>query len=275
MGFDDYLADLGLSDSTAAVYARLQRRWEAEGQEPVEWLRSLPLHEMPARTVNLYRAAVMHALDHQGVDYDPARLRKQTRGRKRQRNYRHALTPDELELYREAVEASSIPEPCWTILRLLPYCGMRVTEACRLPAGALRKVGDVPGLLFHGKGNKERFVPLGKRGRRVLTDWRKVRRARLDGEASPWLFPSPMNPERPVSAETVRAHLRQLRAETELPATLTPHVLRHCYATELLDKGVELRVLQDLLGHASISTTALYARPRVERLAEAVALLDD
>ena len=84
-----------------------------------------------------------------------------------------------------------------------------------------------------------------------------------------------MSPERPVSAETVRAHLRQLRAETELPATLTPHVLRHCYATELLDRGVELRVLQDLLGHASISTTALYARPRVEKLAEAVALLDD
>ena len=275
MTFEEYLADLGLSDSTTAVYARLCRRWTAEGLDPVAWLRALPLHQMPARTVNLYRAAVIHALDHSDTDYDPNKLRKQTRGRKRQRNYRHALTPDEMQTYRDALDASAIPEPCWTILRLLPYCGLRVTAACQLPASAQKKIGDIPGLLFFGKGNKERFVPLGKRGRRTLSDWRKVRKERLNGSPSPWLFPSPMNPANPVSAETVRSHLRELRTNAAIPSTLTPHVLRHCYATELLDKGVELRVLQDLLGHASISTTALYARPRIEKLAAAVALLDD
>lgn len=273
MTYVDYLEDRGLAPRTVDLYDRVRRRWA--DVPPLAWLLGLPLSEMPSRTVACYRAAVLHWLDFTDAPYDRQQIMRKARGRAKQRHYRHAPTPDQMIAYHEALDACGIPEPCFTILRLLPYTGLRVTAACQLRSNAIGKVGSTVGLDIVGKGNKARFVPLGKRGRKILREWLKARKGRLDGERSRWLFPSPQNIERPVAADTVRLHLRQLRRDADLSADLTPHTMRHYYATTLADRGVDILTLKDLLGHASITTTQLYAQPSVARLAEAVALLDE
>ena len=134
--------------------------------------------------------------------------------------------------------------------------------------------GAIIGVTVVGKGNKSRFVPLPRHGRELLKAWLKGR-----DRDSIWLFPRGKGRkglDRPALPDTARLYLRQLRDETRgLPENLTPHVLRHCYATTILNRGGNLRELQDLMGHASISTTAIYTEPSVERLAHVVDLLED
>lgn len=276
MTYAEYLANRrGLSPGTVAQYQRTRRRWETANVAPLAWLLALDLANMPGPTVATYRAAVCHYLDYTGTEFDRALVKRVARGRSQQRTYRHGVSEAVLDDYNEALNQSSVTEPCWTILRLLPYTGLRISGACNLRAGAVTKIGDHRALQVIGKGNKVRSVLMNKTAHRILTDWRKVRKTRLAGVSSPWLFPSAQNPERPVAADTVRFHLRQLRSAYDLPKDLTPHSLRHFYATTLLNKGVDLLTLKDLLGHASITTTQLYAKPSVDRLAKAAALLDD
>jgi integrase/recombinase XerC len=229
---------------------------------------------MPARTVATYRAAVFHWLDFQKIPFDRSSAIRVSRGRSKQRTYRHALSPGELILYDQAIDKSDIPDPYWTILRLLPWSGLRIAEACTLKGDAITTHGAISGLLVVGKGNKSRFVPLPKHGRELLKAWIKIR-----DRSSDWLFPRGRGRkglDRPALPDTARLYLRELRGATKgLPANLTPHVLRHCYATTILNRGGNLRELQDLMGHASISTTAIYTAPSVERLASVVDLLED
>lgn len=131
--------------------------------------------------------------------------------------------------------------------------GLRVDEARRL------EVTDIlsdRGLLHvrAGKGGHERFAMLSPRLLATLREyWRAVR------PPPPLLFPSALGP-RPIHAETVRAALRQAADAAKIRKRVTPHVLRHSFATHLLEMGVEMRVIQQLLGHASMRSTAVYAQ---------------
>lgn len=274
--FLDYLKRQGLRERTIRLYDRIRRRWEADGfTDALAWIEDLNTDVLAARTVATYRAAVFHWLDSQGIVYDAHAIKRRVRGKSQQRHYRHGLTRAELDEYLEALKASGTPEPSWTILQLLPECGLRVSEMCALPIGAVQSVGAAKGLRFAGKGNKERFVPLGRRGVQLLSAWRRDRRKELTSSSSSWMFPSVQQPDNHVSPVTVRAHLRQVRSDAGLSAAITPHTLRHTYATLLLERGAELRVIQDLLGHASIATTARYAQPSVSKLVAAVELLEN
>ncbi|HWU03252.1 MAG TPA: tyrosine-type recombinase/integrase, partial [Novosphingobium sp.] len=127
---------------------------------------------------------------------------------------------------------------------------------------------DAPLLMLTGKGGRQRMVPVSDRTRHVLARWLVLRGEK--GAASRFLFPSTG-----VSGHLTRVRLFQLlktlgvRAGLD-PARLSPHVLRHAFATHLLEGGADLRVLQTLLGHADIATTQIYTHVDAARLVELV-----
>jgi site-specific recombinase XerD len=142
---------------------------------------------------------------------------------------------------------------CQAIAHTLYGAGLRVDEACRLQ---VQDVLSARGLLHvrYGKGGHERFAMLSPALLTTLRDyWRAVR------PAPPLLFPSPRT-QQAFRADTVRQALRAAASDLGIGKRVTPHVLRHSFATHLLELGVDLRVIQQLLGHASIRTTSRYAQ---------------
>ncbi len=155
------------------------------------------------------------------------------------------------------------------LLELLYGAGLRVSELVSLPLASLLRQSRV--LVLRGKGGKERMVPLGEPLRAALAEYLKHRDAFLvKGRPSSWLFPS-----RGRQGHLTRQRLAQLLktlapAAGIDPARLSPHVLRHAFATHLLDHGADLRSLQKMLGHADIATTQIYTHVSGERLARLV-----
>ena len=151
------------------------------------------------------------------------------------------------------------------LLELLYATGLRVSELVRLPLASAKP--DARVLLVRGKGNKERIVPLGAPARAALADYRGKRAAFLrESEASPFLFPSRSKPGH-LTRERVAQLLKQLAVTAGLdPARLSPHVLRHAFASHLVDHGADLRSVQEMLGHADIATTQIYTHVETERL---------
>lgn len=147
------------------------------------------------------------------------------------------------------------------LIELLYGSGLRATELVSLPRGAIAP--DRPYLILRGKGGRERLVPISDRARAAVAAWR----AHVPVE-SPWLFPS-------GKKHLTRVRLYQLvKALAALagipPARVSPHVLRHAFATHLLAGGADLRALQAMLGHADIATTEIYTHVDASRLVELV-----
>ena len=160
------------------------------------------------------------------------------------------------------------------LMELLYATGMRVSELVSLPASAAR--GDPRMLLVLGKGGKERMMPLSPPARAALADWLAERdaaeekRAEKGGTPSRFLFPS-----RSKAGHLTRHRFYLLIKELAVaggvdPGKVTPHTLRHAFATHLLANGADLRSIQTLLGHADVSTTEIYTHVLDERLAELV-----
>ncbi len=156
------------------------------------------------------------------------------------------------------------------LVELLYATGLRVTELVSLPAAAAR--GNPRTLLVTGKGGRERMLPLSDPARRALAEWLTLRdaddaeRRGAGGRPSPWLFPSRGRGGHLTRVAFYQA-LKQLAVEAGLdPAGISPHTLRHAFATHLLANGADLRAIQQLLGHADISTTEIYTHVLDERL---------
>ena len=157
------------------------------------------------------------------------------------------------------------------LLEVLYATGMRVSELVALPASAAQR--DQRMLIVRGKGNKERLVPLNESAKQAMRDYLALREeagTRLvkkgTVKAAKWLFPS-----FGASGHLTRQHfardLKALAAATGLKAKqVSPHVLRHAFASHLLQNGADLRSVQTLLGHADISTTQIYTHVLEERL---------
>lgn len=148
-----------------------------------------------------------------------------------------------------------------TLLELLYGSGLRATELVSLPISAVPR--DAPMLTVLGKGGQARMVPISARAREALNRWLTLR----DGD-SRFLFPS-----RGKHLSRVRLFqiLKELAVRADIsPESISPHVLRHAFATHLLEGGADLRVLQTLLGHADISTTQIYTHVDAARLVELV-----
>ncbi len=160
------------------------------------------------------------------------------------------------------------------LMELLYATGMRVSELVELPVAAAR--GDPRMLLVRGKGGKERMVPLSQPAREAMSAWLAQRdeteaEARKNGKpASRFLFPSTGK-----SGHLTRHRFYLLIKELAVtagvsPEKVTPHTLRHAFATHLLANGADLRSIQTLLGHADVSTTEIYTHVLDERLSELV-----
>ena len=146
------------------------------------------------------------------------------------------------------------------LLELLYGSGLRATELVSLPRGAVRE--GQPFLMIRGKGSKERLVPISSRAQAAVKAWLELA---PDG---PWLFPSGKNH---LSRVRLFQIVRQMAGDAGIaPDRVSPHVLRHAFATHLLSGGADLRVLQSLLGHADIATTQIYTHVDSARLVELV-----
>jgi integrase/recombinase XerD len=165
------------------------------------------------------------------------------------------------ELEAESDRADSVR--LLALLELLYGSGLRATELVSLPLSAVPR--DAPFLTVTGKGGVARMVPVSQRAQQVLTRWLALRE-----DGSKFLFPS-----RGKHLSRIRLFqlLRSLAARAGLPPEkVSPHVLRHAFATHLLEGGADLRVLQTLLGHADIATTQIYTHVDAARL---VALVNE
>ena len=176
------------------------------------------------------------------------------------------LDSDEVSALFEAAEARAVsgePLACrnLALLELLYGSGLRATELVSLPRGALR-VGQ-PFLILRGKGSKERLVPISARAEQAVERWRE----HVPG-ASLWLFPGGKSH---LSRMRLYQIVRIMAADAGIPPErISPHVLRHAFATHLLSGGADLRVVQSLLGHADIATTQIYTHVDSARLIELV-----
>lgn len=147
------------------------------------------------------------------------------------------------------------------LVELLYGSGLRATELVSLPRGAVQ--ADKPYLILKGKGGRERLVPLSDRARAAVAVWRE----HVDAKR-PWLFPSGKSH---LSRIRLYQMIRAIAAEAGIPPDrISPHVLRHAFATHLLEGGADLRALQAMLGHADIATTEIYTHIDSSRLVQLV-----
>ena len=160
-----------------------------------------------------------------------------------------------------AASGAMLPVRNLALLELLYGSGLRASELVTLPRNALRKGQSF--LILRGKGSKERLVPISSRAEAAVERWLEHVPAK-----SLWLFPSGA---KHLSRVRLFQVVRQLAADAGIaPERVSPHVLRHAFATHLLSGGADLRVLQSLLGHADIATTQIYTHVDSARLVELV-----
>ena len=150
------------------------------------------------------------------------------------------------------------------LLEVLYATGLRVSELVALPASAARQ--DARMLVVRGKGGRERLVPLNDSAKRAMQVYLGLLTARPDHIETKWLFPS-FGESGHLTRQHFARELKSLAAKAGLDAKqVSPHVLRHAFASHLLHNGADLRVVQTLLGHADISTTQIYTHVLKERL---------
>ena len=188
------------------------------------------------------------------------------------------LTEQEVERLLSAAretgrKADRVRNTC--LMELLYATGMRVSELVTLPVSAAR--GDPRMLLVKGKGGKERMVPLSPPARQAMVRWLEVRDKAAEVERIEKGTPPPVYlfPSRSKAGHLTRHRFYMLIKEIAVeagvaPEKVTPHTLRHAFATHLLARGADLRAIQTLLGHADVATTEIYTHVLEDRLKELV-----
>jgi integrase/recombinase XerD len=157
----------------------------------------------------------------------------------------------------------------YCLLEVLYATGLRVSELVALPLSASRR--DARMIVVRGKGNKERLVPLNEASRQAMADYLAAMEAlkpanKKNAAGSKWLFPS-FGESGHLTRQHFARDLKELAAASGLaPRLVSPHVLRHAFASHLLHNGADLRIVQTLLGHTDISTTQIYTHVVEERL---------
>lgn len=156
----------------------------------------------------------------------------------------------------------------FALVEVLYATGLRVSELVSLPAAVAAR--DERFFVVKGKGNKERIVPLSAKARAAMRAWRALRDAVPAHADSPFLFPA-VSGTGYLPRQVFARDLKALAARAGIPAAkMSPHVIRHAFASHLLQNGADLRAVQQLLGHADISTTQIYTHVLEERLVRLV-----
>ncbi len=192
----------------------------------------------------------------------------QIRGLKREKKLPDALSVDDVDALLSAAkttakkETDRLRDVC--LMEVLYATGLRVTELVGLPLSAV--LGDPRMILVRGKGGKDRMVPLSQDARNALKAWLSVRKKDKKFADHPALFPS-TSKDGHVTRVWFHGRVKALAVQAGVdPSRVTPHALRHAFATHLLAGGADLRSIQTMLGHADIATTEIYTHILDERL---------
>lgn len=252
--FFGFLADRGL-DGTLSVGIR-------EIRDYLQWLAEQGLAASSrARNLSALRAFYRFLKLDGRIEVDPTEFIESPRGWKKLPQYLTGAEVEALLAHPAREKRTGLRDAL--LLELLYDCGLRVSELAALRLG---QIDDESWLIrVRGKGEKERFVPFGEEAREVLRSYlTDVRGALLRGGENPFLFPGRRGGHltRQRAWQIVKMHL----AGSGIRKSVSPHTLRHSFATHLLDNGADLRAVQMLLGHADISTTQIYTHLSQERL---------
>lgn len=174
------------------------------------------------------------------------------------------LSTDEVERLLDAPDRAT-PEGARdaALLELFYACGLRISELAALP---LKHVNLEEGnVRIYGKGSKHRLVPLGRNAQGKVRDWLVLRAAWARRDDALFLGVTGKR----LSRTTVWRLVKRYALAVNIPQNVTPHMLRHSFATHLLDHGADLRAVQEMLGHADIGTTQIYTHVSAERLSQA------
>jgi site-specific recombinase XerD len=269
--FDTFLkAQPRLAPSSQRTYAAILK--SAGAQDLKSWLRTKISNQVPKGTVLTTRAAARLYLtgvlefDREAVD----RLLCVDEGvRGKDDKMRRALTQTQLATYYQALE-EMVPDPSYTILALLPPTGMRISEITGLKLSNLKQQDGRVVFVVKGKGSKERMINIGRAGERFLRSYLETH------QPTNWVFPTVTGA--PISPHGVRMYTRKIAKNMRFADELwdlSPHVLRHTFATMELEKGTDLVTLQEMMGHKDISTTRRYVHPSSTRKQLAADALDD
>jgi len=280
-GLEDFLQALrveaGLARNTLLAYrgdlerflvfarARGLKRWRAlDVGLVIAWLESLrrrgAAEASVARALSAVRMCVRHLLREDVLVADPL---ANLEGPRRARALPHVLDPLEVE------RLLAVPGDSWraqrdrALLEVLYACGARISEAIGLRLDALEPALRV--LSLTGKGDKTRLVPLGARARAALEVWlRDGRPVVLRGRKSELVFLSRSG--RPLDRLSGWRAVKAAAARAGLASAVSPHWLRHSFASHLLEGGADLRAVQEMLGHVSIATTEIYTHLDAEHV---------
>lgn len=254
-----YLAAKGkaLSDLSAPLLRQWQASMAAEGLAPSTIARRLSA----VRQFGRFLLAEGDRDDDPALDLDAPR---------RKRTLPKVLSEDEVD--RLLTAAAAVRGPAGVrlvaLLELLYATGLRVSELVGLPLDALSRDGQF--LTVRGKGDKERMLPLTEPAREAIAAYLPLRAEFAGAQAvkgNKWLFPSRRSGGQPLTRQRFGQLLKALAIDAGLDHTkLSPHVLRHAFASHLLEHGADLRAVQQLLGHADISTTQIYTHVVAERM---------
>lgn len=150
------------------------------------------------------------------------------------------------------------------ILEILYGTGIRVSEASNL---TLQQIDfGMKIILIHGKGDKDRYVPLGSKAQAAITTYLQSGRRQLMGSQTEHNFLLVNNHGQKLTSRGIEYILKEIIKQTNLTANIHPHMLRHSFATQMLNNGADLRTVQELLGHSSLSTTQIYTHLTMEHL---------
>lgn len=263
---DAYRRDL--RDASAFLEGRGRKLEAATPAELQAYMEQLSANGLSARTaarrLSALRQFFRFLLGEGWRDEDPtAQLESPRQGRRLPK----VLSEAEVDRLLAAARAKQGPEGVRLValLELLYATGLRVSELVGLPYSAVAREPEM--LLVRGKGGRERLVPIGAAARAALADYKAVRLLFLKRPADErWLFPS-RSAGGHLTRHRLAQLLKELAAEAALePGKVSPHVLRHAFASHLLARGADLRAVQQMLGHADIATTQIYTHVLDERL---------
>ena len=272
---DRYLKQRGLMSSTRGVYGRVLNQMDTSSpQAVVEWLKGEIAERQPIGTLLPKRAMAKHVLvfEHDIEDDDADRMLPKLKGRAGKQ--RQGLTNDQYNEYMKA--CLEVRDPARTILRLLPLTGLRIAEICALKSENIQSVGQRRLLRFRGKGDKERTVPLSTNAWKILKSYLISNGYMYDDETGMMgggIFETEIGT--PVKPHYIRKYTRKIASERPILKGLSPHVLRHTFATRVNRSGVDLKTLQALLGHSQITTTSRYLHPTADDLIDAIDRFDN
>jgi integrase/recombinase XerD len=276
---DAYRRDL--TDFSEFLARRGQGFVSAETQALRDYLADLDARSFKSSSVARRLSAMRHLyrflMNERIRNDDPAAILS---GPKRGRSLPKVLSIGDVDrLLTRAKALTEIPEasPLQRLRAMRLYCllevlyatGLRVSELVALPLSASRR--DAAMIVVRGKGNKERLVPLNQASRQAMVDYLAAIEAlkpdsKKNTASSKWLFPS-FGESGHLTRQHFARDLKELAASAGLPPRLvSPHVLRHAFASHLLHNGADLRIVQTLLGHTDISTTQIYTHVVEERL---------